>query len=76
MSMRPRDTSAEAWDVYLRALDGMSGEERINVALDLSDTVRGLRLAGLRAEFPEESHQQIVRRYVEEVYGVRLPDSW
>lgn len=76
MSTRPRDTSPDAWNQYLRALDRMSGEQRLRIALDLSDTVRSLRLAGLRAQFPGESQQQLVRRYIEEVYGIRLPASW
>jgi hypothetical protein len=76
MSTRPRDTSREAWYRYLHLLDQMSGEQRLEIALDLSETVRSLRLAGLSAEFPAESQHQIVRRYIEEVYGVRLPGSW
>lgn len=76
MSSRPLDTSPEAWAEYCRALDRIGGEKRLRIALDLSESVRSLRLAGIRAQFPTESQSQIVRRYVQEVYGVRLPDSW
>jgi hypothetical protein len=54
----------------------MSGEQRLRVALDLSDTVRSVRMAGLKAQFPGDTQQQLVRRYIEQVYGLRLPESW
>jgi hypothetical protein len=57
-------------------MDRMGGEERLKIALDLSEAVRSIRLAGLGAQFPTESQAQIVRRYIEQVYGIRLPDSW
>jgi hypothetical protein len=65
MSSRPLDTSLAAWAEYLRVLDRMSGEERVKIALDLSDAVRRIRIAGLRAQFPDESEEQIVRRFIE-----------
>ncbi|MSR19472.1 MAG: hypothetical protein EXR91_00625 [Gemmatimonadetes bacterium] len=73
MSPRPLDTTPEAWAVYNAALDRMSGGERVRVALELSDAVRDMRLAGLRARHPDATHDELIRRVVLEDYGIELP---
>ena len=73
MLSRPLDTDPEAWATYNAVLDRMDGPARLRAALELSDTVREIRLAGLRARNPELSPRQVVARLVAEDYGIQLP---
>jgi hypothetical protein len=73
MASRPRDTSPAAWAVYNTALDRMSGSDRVQVAVDLSEAVREIRLAGIRARHGEFSRADALRRLILEEYGVALP---
>jgi len=53
----------------------MDEQGRLRAALELSDTVREIRLAGLRARHPELSDRQVVARLVAEDYGIALPSE-
>lgn len=73
MTSRPLDTDAKAWATYNAVLDRMDGPARLRAALELSDTVREIRLAGLRARYPDMSPRELVSRLVAEDYGIQLP---
>lgn len=75
MSPRPLDTSSAAWDVYTNVLDRMDGPARLQAAVELSESVREIRLAGIRTRHPELTPKQVVARWVMEEYGVQLPES-
>ena len=75
MISRPLDTDPAAWSAYNAVLDRMDGSERLHAAVELSDAVREVRLAGIRARHPELSRQAIVARLVSEDYGVTLPSA-
>ena len=75
MISRPLDTDPESWAKYNDVLDRMDGPGRLRAALELSDTVREIRLAGLRARHPELSRRQVVARLVAEDYGIALPSE-
>lgn len=51
----------------------MDGSSRLNTAIELSDAVREIRLAGIRSRHPELSPREAVARLVAEDYGVELP---
>ena len=53
----------------------MDGSARLCAAVELSDAVREVRLAGIRARHPELTHREVVARLVSEDYGVTLPTS-
>lgn len=73
MSSRPLDTSPAEWVKYNAVLDRMEGAARLHAALQLSDTVRELRLAGIRDRHPELTQREVIARLVAEDYGVDLP---
>jgi len=73
MISRPHDTAAGAWSEYHAVLDGMGAAARLNAAVELSDSVRELRLAGIAARHPELVREEVVARLVSEDYGVILP---
>lgn len=73
MSPRPLDTLPAAWDVYRAALDRMDGPARLEAAIELSESVREIRLSGIRARHPELSPREVIARWVLEEYGLGLP---
>lgn len=74
MRSRPLDTDRAAWAAQNAALDRMDGSARLHAALELSDAVREIRLAGIRSRYPRASREETVRRLILEEYGVRLPN--
>jgi len=72
MSPRPLDTSPTAWDVYGTALAGLDGPARLHAAVELSESVREIRLSGIQARHPELSPREVIARWVLEEYGLDL----
>jgi hypothetical protein len=62
-----------AWDVYRVALDRRDGPARLEAAIELSESVREIRLSGIRARHPELSPREVIARWVLEEYGLELP---
>lgn len=75
MTSRPADTASASWSTYTAVLDEMGGEARLYAAVELSEAVREIRLAGIRARHPTLSPQEAVLQLVAEDYGVELPPS-
>jgi len=73
MSSRPLDTAPASWSQYEAVLDRLGGSARLYAAIELSDAVREIRLAGIRSRHPELSLREAVARLVAEDYGVELP---
>jgi hypothetical protein len=53
----------------------MDGSARLHAAVELSESVREIRLAGIQARHPELNAKQVVARWVREEYGLALPDT-
>jgi hypothetical protein len=51
----------------------MDGPARLHAAVELSEAVHELRLAGIRSRHPELSPKEAVARLVAEDHGVDLP---
>jgi len=73
MSSRPLDTAPASWSQYEAVLDRLGESARLYAAIELSDAVREIRLAGIRSRHPELSLREAVARLVAEDYGVELP---
>jgi hypothetical protein len=56
--MRSRDTTPAAHEAQLRAYRRMSGAQRVALAAQLSEDVRAVALAGIRARHPEYSERE------------------
>ena len=69
MSTRPQDTTPDAWSKYQTVLDEMDGPARLHAAIELSEAVREIRIAGLRDRYPELSAEELVSKFVLEEYG-------
>jgi hypothetical protein len=55
----PADTSREAWDVQNAVYRRMSGAQRLEIALRLSQTARDLARAGIRSRHPDYAEEQV-----------------
>lgn len=73
MNSRPLDTAPAIWSQYEAVLDAMGGPARLNAALQLSDAVHEIRLAGILSRHPGLSHREAVAQFVAEDHGVELP---
>ena len=72
---RPRDTSPLAHGRQRDALRAMTPAARLAVAAALSDEVRALSVAGIRARRPGASGEQIALAFARIVLGRDLADS-
>jgi hypothetical protein len=59
--MPTRDTSHDAEQVQLGVFRKMTGEQRLKLALEMSDFARELSLSRIRAEHPEWSDWEVKR---------------
>lgn len=75
MSTRPRDTAPAAWSTHTALLDRMGGPARVRAAIELSEAVRAVRLAGIRARNPDFDDREALARLIFEDYGVVLPPA-
>lgn len=82
--MRPRDTSPEAWKVFIDLHRAMPPEVKLRQTLEFSHAVRRLSEAGLRQRYPHADEHEILLRYARltlgpelyrKVYGATLPDD-
>lgn len=73
MSARPLDTAPGTWAQYEAVLDRLDGPARLRAAVELSEAVQEIRLAGIRSRHPELSRDEVVARLVAEDHGVELP---
>ena len=71
--MRPNDTSRAAFDKQFEIHGGMGGGGRVELALNMSDMMRDLSLAGIRNAHPDWSHPQIIRAYAKDVLRIEIP---
>ena len=66
-----RDTTLEASEIQLRAQQGMTGEERILLALDMSLFSRELARERVRSDHPEWNEAEVNRELLRLAF---LPD--
>jgi hypothetical protein len=71
---RPRDTSADAQSRYIRALGEIGPERRLASAAALSDEVRALAEAGIRARHPEFGPAEIRSALADILLGPELAE--
>lgn len=75
MSLRPLDTTADALAAQRAALDELGPEARVRAALAMSESIRRVRLSGLRSRHPDASEGELVSRFIAEAHGVLLGAS-
>ncbi|HEU0076594.1 MAG TPA: hypothetical protein VFQ76_03030 [Longimicrobiaceae bacterium] len=63
------DTSPEAAEIQASIHRRMTGEERLRLAVEMSETARELALARLRAEHPDWSERELKRELLRYAFG-------
>ncbi len=72
MEFRPRDTSKEAWEVYLSVLSRMTPERRVEIAFDSSEMARELSRTGIRMRHPDYTEREVNLALFRILYGDEL----
>jgi hypothetical protein len=57
--VRARDTDEKAEQAQLEIYRGMSGSERLSLAMQMSDATRATTMAGIRARHPDYTDDQV-----------------
>jgi hypothetical protein len=70
--MRPRDTSPEAWAVYIGLIRRMSPAERMAIATSMMESGNHTAEAGVRRRFPEADDREVFLRRVQLMIGKEL----
>ena len=68
--MRAHDTSREAHEIQMRLYRAMTGAQRSELALRMSDDVRRIAAEGIRMRHPEYSDVDVRRALVALLYGM------
>lgn len=67
-----RDTSPEAEKVLIELLRAAPAWKRLHRIASLNAAIRDIHLSGMRQRYPNESPEQLKRRYADEVLGSEL----
>ncbi len=68
------DTTPEAQQWQNEIFEGLSGEEKVRLAMGFSDTVRDIAWAGFRRRHPAVSEEMLRTLFLQEVHGIELPE--
>ena len=71
MNIESLDTAPSAQAQQDQAHTRLGPEGRLRVALELSEAVRNLRLAGLRSVSPDASEAELVQMFISESHGIQ-----
>lgn len=72
MSRFSRDTTDAAERYHAAVYRNMSPARRVAIAMEMSDSIRDIALAGIRARHPGLSEKETIARYVLDHWGVAL----
>jgi hypothetical protein len=65
----PSDTNSKAAAIQQQIFRRMTSATRLQLALEMSDSMRNVALAGLRARQPELTADQLSRELMRVMYG-------
>jgi len=57
--LRPRDTSIEAWEIYIGVLRKMTPEQRMLKGFQLTDMARRVAMHGIKERHPDYSDKEV-----------------
>ena len=65
----PLDTSPEAEEFQLEIFRRMTSARRLEIALEMSESMRNVTLSGLRHRNPDMSEEELMRELMRIMYG-------
>lgn len=68
----PRDTHQDVWARQIEAFRAMRPQDRLQLALTMSDEVREIAIAGIRARHPDWTAKHVQEELEELTLGVEL----
>jgi hypothetical protein len=71
-SIRPADTTPEAWEILTTLQRRMSSSEKMQLAFEWSEIIRQFAEAGLRQRYPEAGEPEIFLRFARQILGEEL----
>jgi hypothetical protein len=71
------DTAPEALAIEYKVLASLSMEDKARMTFELSDNIRDIAVAGIRALHPEYNDRQLRRELIRRMHGVdiELPEG-
>jgi hypothetical protein len=69
----PSDTSPDAAAIQQEIFRRMTPEQRLRIALELSEEMRNIALSGLRSRQPELTEEELKREMLRIMYGFVPP---
>lgn len=66
----PSDTHPDAERVQTEIFRRMTPGQRVEVAFEMSESIRNISLDGLRSRRPDLSHEEALRELMRLMYGV------
>jgi len=68
------DTTPQARAAQYKALASLRMEERARMAFEMSDNMRDIAIAGIRASHPDFNERQVLRELIRRMHGITLPE--
>jgi hypothetical protein len=72
MNLIPNDTTIDALRKQFEILQNMTGEQRMEIAFELSDKARHELIADIKKQHPEFTEQQVKLEVIRRCYGEKL----
>ncbi len=69
------DTISKAEALQQAIFRRMSGEDRLLVAMNLSDEIRDITLAGFKSRHPEATEKEVRALFCKEIHGIEIKGS-
>ncbi len=75
MNLIPKDTTIDALQKQFETLKNLTGEQRLQIAFELSDKKRQKIIDDIKKEHPEFTKQQLTIETIRRCYGDKLADE-
>jgi hypothetical protein len=72
MNLIPADTTIDAMRKQFEILQNMTGEQRLQMAFELSDKARQELIAGIKKQNPEFTNRQVINEVIRKCYGEKI----
>ena len=72
MNLIPNDTTIDALRKQFEILQNMTGEQRLEIAFELSDKARQELIADIKKQHPEFTRRQVINEVIRRCYGEEL----
>jgi hypothetical protein len=72
MNLIPKDTTIDALRKQFEILQNMTGEQRLEIAFELSEKVRQELIADIKKQNPDFTEQQVKLEVIRRCYGEKL----